>query len=76
MHKVKEERGAEEAATVVAEEARQTQRDPRPVQPPCAEQAGDLSPELNEPENPASLQPDGTADGEKLSSGTDAAAPL
>lgn len=75
VHKVKEERGAGEAA-MAAEEAGETQQDPRPVKPPCVEQADDLSPKLNEPENPASLQPDRTADREKLSSGTDAAAPL
>lgn len=66
VHKVKEERGAEEAA---AAEGRETQQDPRPIR---VEQVDDLLPMQNKPEQPA----DRMVNSEKLSSGTDAVAPL
>lgn len=71
MHKVKEERGAEEAAmaAAAAAEGRETQQDPRPTR---VEQVDDLLPVRNEPEQPA----DRMVNSENLSSGTDAAAPL
>lgn len=65
MHKVKEERGAEEA--------REVQQDPRPTR---VKQVDDLLPTQNEPAQPADLQRDRTGKSEKLSSGTDPAAPL
>lgn len=69
MHKVKEERGAEEAAMAAAAEGRETQQDPRPTR---VEQVDDLLPMQNEPAQPA----DRMVNSEKLSSGTDAVAVL
>lgn len=70
VHKVKEERGAEEAATA---EAREAQQEPGPTR---VEQVDDLLPMQDVAEQPADTQGDRTGKGEKPSSETDAAAPL
>lgn len=70
VHKVKEERGAEEAAMA---EAREAQQEPRPTR---VEQVDDLLAMQNEAEQPADTQRHRTGNSEKPSSRTDAAAPL
>lgn len=74
VHKVKEERGAEEAA--MKAEASEAQREPRPVRPAGVEKADSSLPKQNEPEEPASPQHDRTASSEQQSTRTDAVAPL
>lgn len=74
MHKVKEERGAEEAAAAAAAampEAGEAQEEPRPAR---LQQVDDSLPMQNTPEGPADL--DRTGSSETSSCGTDAMAPL